>query len=1065
MRKSSGDQMRRASCIVIFLCLLIAGAERALAQTEVKGAIRGNTTWTVSRSPYIVVGDVRVEKGTTLTIQPGVHVKFDGPFSLTISGTLVARGTASNNVHFTSNRSAPNPGDWAGIRFEGTSEDAVLRDAEGYESGSVIEYARIEYGSGIVCRGDYLARDRTSPLIRRCTIANNSTDGRAGAPWLSGGGIACIYSDPIIVENTLFGNRAREDGGGIYCDRFAHPEIRGNRIVGNVAGVLGGGIYVDHSSAVISENTIIENVARKGGGICVLSGTGDYLPSIAGNALHSNLEYDLCYLGARDLNAYGNTWGTTDPDTLRAHICDGYDDAEFGGVVTGYEGTPAVAQVSASEYVLQAIRADASLKIDGRLDEPAWQTAEPAQGFVQREPTDGAVCSEPTSVRVLYDDEQVYFGFDCRDSEPHRIVANELRRDRELDGNDSVEILIDTYNDKRGGFFFRVNPLGAREDARVTGGSTNRNWDCIWEARSHIHDEGWTAEVAIPFSQLRFREADEMTWGINFGRNIRRTNEEAHWTPIPRAFGWRGRYRTSDIGRLVGLSGIRAPAHFEVKPYLLPGRTEDYSEDVAERETVAEFGLDLKYGITSNLTANLTYNTDFAQVEADMERVNLTRFSLFFPEKRPFFLEGAGVFTFGSPGGGFRPPPLLLFYTRRIGLEEGENIPIIGGAKVTGKAGPYSIGVLDVFTDEKDYVDDDDVSQHIPRTNFSALRVKRDVFSRSNVGVIAMDKWTEVDTTYSRAVGIDANLSLMENLDLRGLVAGTESDENGRDLAWYVGGGWGNDLFRGEASYLDIGENFDAKMGYIQREDIRSINAEFRYMPRPGIPGIRQMFIGPAVNHLTNHDGVLETREIGFSLWSRLEIGGWLGCEGTHQYDWLDEDFEIREGVFIPSGIYEFNALRSRLFMEGGRMLSASGGLSLGRFYEGKRTGVSGELDVKPTPHLTLEANYDFNKVTLWNARVEEEGRDPAFPPRYAFSTNVMSGRISYSFTTDLFAKLFAQWNDEGEIVSTNFLLHYIYRPGSDFYLVYTESWDTSEGKVRTDSRTILAKVTYLWNL
>ena len=1064
MRKNMWTRIRGAIGPLLLFCLLIGGGEQALAETEVRGPIHRDTTWDRSRSPYIVTGDIRVERDATLTIHPGVQVRFGGGSGMTVFGTLVARGTQSDSLLFTAYGDEPTPGHWAGIRFEAASQDVILGDGERYERGCVLEYARIEYGSGIVCTGDYLARNRASPLIRKCTIVHNSTDGRSGPPWLSGGGIACTYADPVIEENIISRNRAREDGGGIHCDRFARPQIRGNAISDNAAVVLGGGIHVDHSAASISENMVVGNSAPRGAGICVLSGTSEYLPSIRGNTLRSNEEDDLCYLGARDLDVSGNVWAIDDPDLIGAYIYDGYDHPEFGGLATGYDGGPTTAHAVGADYVAGAIRANPSPKIDGRLDDPAWQLAEPISMFVQREPADGAVCTEATSVRILYDDRQVYFGFDCRDSECDQIVANELRRDSELEGNDSVEILMDTYNDKRGGFFFRVNPLGAREDAQVTGGSTNRNWDCIWEAKALINDGGWAAEIAIPFSQLRFREVEEMTWGINFGRNIRRRNEDAHWVPIPRAFGWRGRYRTSDLGCLTGLKGIEAPSNLEIKPYILPGRTEDYSEEIAEKETVAEVGLDLKYGITSNITANLTYNTDFAQVEADMERVNLTRFSLFFPEKRPFFLEGADVFTFGTPGGGFRPPPLLLFYTRRIGLDGGENIPILGGAKVTGKAGPYSIGILDAFTDRKDYIDADDIPQHAPRTNFAVMRIKRDVLARSSVGMIAMDAWTEEDTTYGRAVGIDANFSLLENLDLRALVAGAESGEYSRQFAGYLGGGWGNDLFRLEASYLDIGTDFDATMGYVQRTDIRQIEGEARYMPRPGIPGIRQMFIGPSFRRLTDHDGVLESRAVSFDLWSRLEVGGWLGCEAGHEYDRLDEDFEIREDVFIPLGVYEFATFASRLFMEGGRTFSANGGLNLGGFYDGRRTGISGGLDIKPTRHLMLEANYDFNKITLHNARVEEEGKQPTFPSKYTFSANAMSGRVSYSFTTDLFAKLFAQWNDEQNAVSANFLLHYIYRPGSDFYLVYNEAWDTSGGEIHTENRTILAKLTYLWS-
>ena len=719
---------------------------------------------------------------------------------------------------------------------------------------------------------------------------------------------------------------------------------------------------------------------------------------------------------------------------------------------------PALGEV----HRVRALRVSEPPKIDGRLEEPVWQEAEAAKGFTQRDPVEGAPASERTWVRVLYDQRKIYFGFMCFDSQPEKIVANEMRRDSNLDENDSVEILMDTYNDRRGGFFFRVNPLGAREDKLVgdEGRSTHGDWNCLWEAEACIVEQGWQAEIAIPFSQLRFRNEGNMVWGVNFGRNIRRNNEDAHWVPVSRSLGFSARYHTAHLGELVGLEGIRPRLHLEVKPYVLPGASADLSEMPAIRETVFDVGLDVKYGITPNLTADLTFNTDFAQVEADQEEVNLTRFSLFFPEKRDFFLEGVELFQFGTGGGGWRgPPPVLLFYSRRIGLEEEEDIPILFGAKLTGKLGAYSVGVLDVLTDKESYLDEDDALQTAPRTNFSVVRLRRDVLARSSVGLMAVNKQTALDSVYNRGLGADVRLSLLDNLHVGGFVAKTWSpEEQGRDWTGYMKVDWGGDLFRGELSVLDVGEHFNAEMGYTQREDIRKVVSEVRVMPRPGIPWIRQMYIGPQWTYTEDHRGVVQSRSVEFNVWSRLEAGGWAGINVERDYEWLDEDFEIRDEVFIPIGSYTVTTVRLMVSPESSRGIGGRMSLDGGGFYDGSRKGISLSGEWKPNPRFTLEGRYNHNRIDLDRVRREDRWTT------YSFSTNVLSTRLSYSFSTDLFARAFIQWNDDEERISNNFLLNYRYRPGSDIYLVYNQSWDTSGGRVKTDNWTVLGKVTYLWN-
>jgi len=403
--------------------------------------------------------------------------------------------------------------------------------------------------------------------------------------------------------------------------------------------------------------------------------------------------------------------------------------------------------------------------LDGYVDEPEWQAAEVAAGFTQTDPEEGLPATEDTEIRVLYDNERIYFGIVCYDRDPDGIIATEMRRDERLDSNDNVEILLDTYHDRRNAFYFQINPLGTRRDAQITdeGKNVNDDWDCVWQVEANTTARGWEAEIAIPLDQLRFAdsktEAAGQTWGVNFARTIRRKNEQTYWVPVPRDFGYRGFYRVSNSGTIYGLDGIRSSLRLEVKPYNLSGVERDFAEVPVLRDNVFTGGLDVKWGITANLTADLTYNTDFAQVEADQRQVNLTRFSLFFPEKRDFFLENAGIFRVGEAGGpGGAPPPEQLFYSRRIGLFKRRQVPIIGGARVTGRVGAFNVGFLNVYTDDFSFVDEGELYS-TPEVNFSVLRLKRYIMQRSSIGLIALSRDERTGENRNRTFGVDGTFA------------------------------------------------------------------------------------------------------------------------------------------------------------------------------------------------------------------------------------------------------------------------------------------------------------------
>ncbi len=585
----------------------------------------------------------------------------------------------------------------------------------------------------------------------------------------------------------------------------------------------------------------------------------------------------------------------------------------------------------------------------------------------------------------------------------------------------------------------------------------NDSWDAVWENKGKINQDNWVVEIAIPFSQLRFRKSDMMTWGMNLGRNITGNREVSIWSPVPKSYGGMAKYRTAYFGDLVGLDGISPSRNLELLPYVSGG----VSRTEGDTDEVHDIGVDAKYGITTNLTADATFNTDFAQVEADQEQVNLTRFSLFFPEKRPFFMEGAALFDFGIPRSSFRrPPPLLLFYSRRIGLAENRVIPIIAGAKITGKvktrAGAYGVGLLNVLTDEfQDFdVEDDEDPVEEPYTNYTVFRLTRDVFSGSTIGLMAVNKQDE--DTYNRATGLDFAFRPVKSVDIRGMWAYTfeddgpdEEDNSGNSNAFFLGGGWRNDNFQAGGAYTDIGEGFNPEAGFVLRESIRHFRAGAEYGAWPKKFGIRRFEFGPEIEVYLNRDNDLETREVSFGGHIEPNIGGFFGLDVQHTRDTLEEDFEIREDVFIPMGEYDFAVLRLFLGTDGKKKVSGRIFGNVGDFFNGKRRGFDLGVRIKPNARLSAEAMFDFNRIVL---------------PENTFNASIFGSRVSYSFSTKLFAKLFAQWNGEADLLSTNLLINYIYRPGSDFYLVVNQGYNADDGDLRHEETTVIAKVTYWWN-
>jgi hypothetical protein len=703
------------------------------------------------------------------------------------------------------------------------------------------------------------------------------------------------------------------------------------------------------------------------------------------------------------------------------------------------------------EHEIRAVRTAKPITVDGNLDDPAWQRAEVIDRLIQKEPQDGETITEPTEIRILYDDEYLYIGVVCNDSQPDGIVASEMRRDAPLQDNDYFEIYLDTYHDHRNATYFMTNPLGARRDAliRDEGSRINWDWDGLWYSKTQRDERGWTVEIAIPFYTLRFEAAEKQTWGINFGRHIARKREEAYWAPIFRDLGYFGKYKISFFGNLTGLEDLKEGKRLHIMPYVIGGGIQE--EDENSLSPSGDLGLDLKYRLTSNITADVTINTDFAQVEADLEQFNLTRFSLFFPEKRGFFLEGADLFYVGELFDPFEPPGMRFFYSRTIGLsEDGEEIPVMGGFRVTGKTGSYSLGILDMLTDRVSYtVDDEDV--HIERTNHAVFRLKKDFLEKSTIGAMFLSGDSLDSTHYNRGAVFDINLAFGQSFRAEGFLGKTSSpDLEGKDWAGNLDMNYNSDFFVGRLAYTDIGENFNSEMGYVPRVDMKKFRANFGIGPRPKILNLRQSFFFVDLIYIENHAGQLESRSQSLGTFNIFQNGSNLYLGYVQSYEYLEDPFEIKEDVFIPEGIHRFNFLSGLFHSDRSKKISIRATTYLGEFYNGNLYRINASGFLKFSKHLNIEFIYDYNNFDL-----------PVNGGH--FSTNIAATRVIYSFTPDLYAKAYLQYNDDEGVFRSNFLIRWIYKPGANIYFIYNETREVGDRMFLQD-RVVMIKMTFLFN-
>ncbi len=694
------------------------------------------------------------------------------------------------------------------------------------------------------------------------------------------------------------------------------------------------------------------------------------------------------------------------------------------------QSTPHAETRTHGQKTITAVRTELPVTLDGSLDEPAWQVARISLGFVQKDPQEGEPSTEQTEFRILYTATTLYIGVVCYDSNADGILATDRRRDSAMENDDTLSIVLDTFHDHRNAFLFRTNPLGAQYDALITdeGNELNENWDETWDVAAQMNPAGWTAEFAIPFKSLRVSEENGQSWGLDLERVIRRKNEFSYWNSFHRGFDLEN---ISQGGHLEGLEDIETGLQLRVKPYLLggfvnerrvnpmPGATDPFRSTT---RNASDVGIEvLKYRITPSLTADLTWRTDFAQTEVDNQQVNLERFPLFFPEKREFFQEGAGIFDFGSVNQeGSRQ--LRLFHSRRIGLSpKRQPVPIIAGGRITGKTQGFTVGILNVQTEALP-------SEDVPANNFTVLRVKRDVLSRSTVGAFLTNTEYGGSSNFSRVYGVDGKFVFYNYLTIDGFLAKSAEPGEVVEDNWTAGAKaiWDSDFLRVGLGYFTVDPNFRNDLGFIRRKNIRRITPLLHIRPRPNIRGIRQIVIRGRQDYTMNKENELQERRGHFVFEIFFQNGSAFGWTPHVPFDRLTEPFEIRPGVIIPPGTYSWWNNGLRYSTNPARKISGSfnWGHHFNYYGEGKLDNLRFNASLNLTEQFSVSPGYSINKASL---------------PQGDFTDHVVRTRINYNFNNQWLTSTFIQYNNTDSFFGVNFRLNYIFRPGDDLFLVYNE--------------------------
>ena len=715
--------------------------------------------------------------------------------------------------------------------------------------------------------------------------------------------------------------------------------------------------------------------------------------------------------------------------------------------------TPTDAQQSANTEIrpaLTVLQVEAGPVLDGRvMDDPVWQGVPVSTGFIQTTPDEGEPASQRTEIRVTHTGTKLFIGIIAFDTDVDAIVVSDSRRDASLNETDALQIIFDTFRDGQNGFVFGTNPSGLQYDGQVTregeggfgsgnsGGGFNINWDGVWDVKTHVGENSWSAEFAIPFTTLRYPAEEVQSWGFNVQRNIRRRNETAYWSPLERQFNL---FRVSNAGRLDGLQ-VPSQKNFQFVPYLLT----EFSDIGAQgKETDGEAGFDIKYSITPSMTLDLTYNTDFAQVEVDEVQVNLDRFNLFFPEKRPFFLENAGQFSVGDGG------DIELFFSRRIGIsEDGEVIPIVGGARVSGKVNRTNVGFLYMQTEELGNTEAAD--------DFLVARVNQELDNRSSIGAMFVNR----EGTGSLAgpddknstFGVDGRWGLGEYIQFSGFAAKTDTPGlNGDDYAYSVKGELDSEHWSGNLSYTQVREDFNPEVGFLRREAYKNPGGFILYRHRPeNNPfGLHEIRPHVSYNAFYTFDDFKESARVHADTHWEFVSSAEIHTGINFVHEGLLEPFEISEGIFIPPGSYNNREAQLVGQTNRGAPLSLRMTARIGGFFSGDRVQIASTVRWRHGERFTSELNWTRNDVDL---------------PTGNFVTDLGRVRLSYTMSQRSTLQALFQYNNVDEVWSTNLRYSWLRSANTGLFVVYNDSRGFGGFDGEEPNRSILIKYSHLFNL
>jgi len=682
--------------------------------------------------------------------------------------------------------------------------------------------------------------------------------------------------------------------------------------------------------------------------------------------------------------------------------------------------------IACEDYNISALKVkNGKIKVDGVLNEKSWTRADSIDELIQCEPVFGDPASEKTIVKILYDEENIYLGAVCYYEDMDDLVATKLAH-RDIGWEDQFAFVLDTFIDKIKAYCFMTNALGAKDEGYIDGSMNyNSNWNEVWTVKTRINNHNWTAEFKIPLRILRFSDKHNQMWGFNIYRTLRKKNERSYWTPIP------PQHQITNLklaGQIYGLEGLKMKRNLQFIPFVLLGGTK--KKDITAADKVSEFGFDLKYVPMPNMAVDITYNTDFAQIKSDEEQINLSRFSLYYPEKRDFFLENAQLFRFGMP------QKIQPFFSRRIGIHKGQSVPILYGARVTGKISGNNIGFLNMSTDEV---------SGLPMRNYTVLRYRRDILKNSNMGCILTN--TRGKGNYNRCWGLDSEIWLTDNSVFRSFYSSVDAtDIHSRNSASHLYYGFNRDLYQFTFGYTSVEENYDPATGFVMIKNIKDYSGILRKSFRPHTWGVRKIDIMGIYDYIYTQSNRDFMRKHFLMNTIEFDSGDELSFNLYNNYQKLYENFTIFSDIEIPAGQYNYNSFDLSFQSAPRRKLSGGLTLSVGKFYDGDRYGVNIDGTVKISRHLIVSSGMEYNQIHFPYGNLE---------------TTLGRLRLNFVFTSNISLKTYFQYNSAENRISSNIRFHMLHGNDNDLYLVYNNLTSTLNNRLISERNTAVFKMNY----